>query len=194
MYSLYLYFQEFYPIKTKIFSFVLAILFSLAEICFFFAIDAIPATSIVGTDPLDKNLFVLPESNPSKSPAKRFVKQLSSTWAEHKNILLEYCAGSKSERCRQTKRTHFYRTTVSFGKQCIVFPGASPVFVQDVLLGPPATQLVLQRRFLFKFESSASSELPSSILMIRIIHVRVLFFTSQEVIYYFMVARLLSHA
>ena len=37
------------------------------------------------------------------------------------------------------------------------------MFVQDVLLGPPATQLV--------FESFVPSELPSSILMIRNIHV-----------------------
>ena len=96
-----------FPIKTKIFSFVHTILFSLAEICFFSAIDAVPATSIVGTDFLDKNLFVSPESNPSKSPAKRFVKQLSSKWAEHKNIFLEYCAGSKSERCRQNKANPF---------------------------------------------------------------------------------------
>ena len=91
--------------------------------------------------------FMLLLSKPSRLLAKRFEKQLSSKCAEHNHILDEYFVGSKTHRCLRTNRTHCFRTDGSVGKQCILIPGVSPLFVQDFLFGPPATQNTLD--FLF---------------------------------------------
>ena len=46
---------------------------------------------------------------------------------------------------------HCFLTDGSVGKQCILIPGVSPLFVQDFWFGPPATQNTLQRLVLALF-------------------------------------------
>ena len=53
--------------------------------------------------------------------------------------------------CLRTNHTHRRLTEGSVGKRCMLTPGVSPLFVQDFLFGPPATQNTLQCRLCLGF-------------------------------------------
>ena len=84
----------------------------------------------MGTKLRIKKRLVLCELKSSKLFEKGFEKQLA----------LKYFFASKSDLCLCTKRTHCFRVEGFVGKQCMLIPGVSALFVRSIVWSSSNTE------------------------------------------------------